>query len=510
VRLAAWLEGAAGVDKTRVAEPIARHYARALESTPALAREPAPGLDRDACRRRAAAWFERAAEAALELAAHEGARDLLGRSLALTGADEAVERTRRLTVLGEVTAASADMDEGARVLEEALELARAAGDRAGIARAAASLSWVLDQQVQFMPAARMAEAALDEIGERDDLETGLLLVRRGIAISNGSDAVDEPLADAERALAIARACGDRHLELDALDLRLGLGRSEPDAWLQLETVAAELGAWQRVLDAMHERALRLVPDHAAGARPIAEGVVELAEARGLREGLAWAHYLGVELGLVSGEWDEAVASARRALDIGVASGYDRAVVRTWSAVLPIAAARDDAELLDAGYVWLTQRFREPESPSPYAKIMLAARQLEIASRGLREPFFPDVEERLESFRLRYSSPSWLAALEAVVNAWLDAGELDGAGRALDRLETSAADPAMATLGRSAYRLLRAKWLAASGEDASAEATHALAGFREVRAPWWTAKALRVAGDTTEAAEIERSLGVRSP
>ena len=74
-------------------------------------------------------------------------------------------------------------------------------------------------------------------------------------------------------------------------------------------------------------------------------------------------------------------------------------MRTWSAVLPIASARDDEELLDAGYVWLTQRFREPESPSPYALVMGAARQLEIAQPGLRESFVPDVEERLASFEL---------------------------------------------------------------------------------------------------------------
>ncbi len=96
------------------------------------------------------------------------------------------------------------MDEGARLLEEALEVARTAGDRAGIARAAAALSWMLDQQVQFMPAARMADEALDEIGEGDDLETAPSARPARDGVTNGSDAVDEPRADAERALAIAR------------------------------------------------------------------------------------------------------------------------------------------------------------------------------------------------------------------------------------------------------------------------------------------------------------------
>jgi hypothetical protein len=267
------------------------------------------------------------------------------------------------------------------------------------------------------------------------------------------------------------------------------------------------------LDAIHERALRLTPDRAAEARPVADRAIELAEARGLRENLAWSHYAVVEIGLISGDWDEAVASARRALDIGVPNGYDRAVVRTLSAVLPIAAARGDEALLDEGYVWLTQRFREPENPSPYALIMLAARQLEIASRGLREPFVPDVDERLASFELRYSSPSWLAALETVLDSWLGAGELDGARRALDRLEPSTTQPASTTFGRSAYFLLRGKLLAANGGDPSGEAQLALTGFREVGAPWWTAKSLRLLGTTeavAEAADVERALGISGP
>jgi class 3 adenylate cyclase/tetratricopeptide (TPR) repeat protein len=508
--LAVWLEGAAGQNLGQVAEPIARHYARALESMPALAREAAPGLARDECRRLAAAWFERAAETALELAAHESARELLGRALELTADEEAIDKARRLTALGEVTASSADMDEGARLLEKALALARTAGDRQQIARAAAALSWVLDQQVQFMPAARTADAALNEIGERDDLATALLLVRRATAINNGSDAVDAPRVDAERALAIAKANDDPRLELEALDLLMGLRGDASVAWQEVEQLALEIGAWDKVADGILSQGLRLVPDHAHDARAPISRAIELCEARGLRESLAWSHYAAVEIGLVAGDWDEAIASARRAFDIGVLSGYDRAVVRTWSAALPIAAARGDEALLDESYIWLTQRFREPENPSPYALIMLAARQLEIARRGLRDPFVPDVEERLASFELRYSSPSWLAALETVLDSWLEAGELDGARRALDHLEPSTTNPDRTMLGNSTYFLLRGKLLAASGEDASGVARLALAGFRESAAPWWTAKSLRLLGTTealAEAAEIERALGI---
>jgi class 3 adenylate cyclase/tetratricopeptide (TPR) repeat protein len=508
-RFAEWLQAAGG---EQIAEPVARHYARAVESMPALARDAAPGLSRDECRRLSAEWFERAASAALGISAHESARELLGRALEFTADGEIAERARRLTTLGEATASSADMDEGARLLEQALDAARSARDRRQIARAAAGLSWVLDQQVQFMPAARMADGALREIGEADDVETALLLVRRGTALNDGGDLVDEPRADAERALAIARSARDRRLELEALDLLASLGGADSKAWETLELLAVESGAWDKAVNAIQSQALRLAPDHAEEALPFVTRAIELCAAHGLREGLAWSHQVGVEIGLASGDWNGAVASARLALEIGVPNGYDRAVVRTWSALLPIAAARRDHELLRAGHVWMSDRFREPENPSPYALVIGAARQLEIASAGLRESFVPAVEERIRSFELPYSSPSWLAALETVFDAWLAAGEVEGAAGALERMRITASQPEIATLARATFALLCGKLVAARGEDPSDEARRALAGFRTSQAPWWIAKALRlIATPETvgEAIEIEAALGIHS-
>ena len=435
---------------------------------------------------------------------------LLGRSLELTAEDEGGDRARRLAALGEVTAASADMDEGARLLEEALSAAHAAGDRSGIARAAAGLSRVLDQQVQFMPAARTADEALAEIGGAGDVETGWLLLRRAIAVSNGSDAVEEPRADVERALAIARQTGDSRLELEAFGWLVSSVRTEPEAFAELERLALERRAWTKAADALQTQALILAPDHAARAVEVADRAVELCEAHGLREDLAWSHYTHVEAGLASGDWDAAVASARRAFAVGVVGGFDRAVVRTWSAVLPIASARWDQALLDEAHEWLSNRFREPESPSPYARIMMAARALELVARGLREPFVPAVDERLASFALGYASPSWLAGLEIVFDAWLGAGELDGAARALESMRQAAERPGLAMLGRAEHPLLLARLRAARGEDPSRDALRALEGFRASAAPWWQAKALRLVGTpeaAAEAAAIEQALGI---
>ncbi len=42
---------------------------------------------------------------------------------------------------------------------------------------------------------------------------------------------------------------------------------------------------------------------------------------------------------------------------------------------------------------------------------------------------------------------------------------------------------------------------------SGTATFLFTGFRESRAPWWTAKALRLLGETEDADEIECALGI---
>ena len=87
-RMARWLEGAAGARTDEVADAIAGHYAAALESAPALAREVDDGLDRATVQRLAADWYERAGTAALALSAQDAARTLYRRSIDLTAEDD--------------------------------------------------------------------------------------------------------------------------------------------------------------------------------------------------------------------------------------------------------------------------------------------------------------------------------------------------------------------------------------------------------------------------------------
>ena len=76
--------------------------------------------------RLAADWYERAGQGTLALSAHDAARQLLRRSIALTPEDQRLEQARRWERLGDATAFAADMDEGAAAYQKAIDLYRAA------------------------------------------------------------------------------------------------------------------------------------------------------------------------------------------------------------------------------------------------------------------------------------------------------------------------------------------------------------------------------------------------
>jgi predicted ATPase len=104
LRLARWLEQAAGDAADIVAAAIAAHWELAVTSAPALAPEIGDGVSRADARREAAMWLERGAVVARRIAAHEGAADLLHRALAVTDDDQVLDRARRLVALADAEA----------------------------------------------------------------------------------------------------------------------------------------------------------------------------------------------------------------------------------------------------------------------------------------------------------------------------------------------------------------------------------------------------------------------
>ena len=527
LRLARWLEEIAESEPSALAELVGRHYAAAAESVPALAPEIEQGVTRERASQLAGTWLERAAEHALGLAAFETAAAALRRALEHTPPERALDRARRLTQLGEATAYAANMDEGAARLEEAVALARetfatdgSAEARQTYTNAIVGLGTVRNQQIRFLDAAELASAALNALGTGDDAGTARLLLLRAFSVNAATDEADAPRVDSERALEIAQALGDRATELQAVEQLLMIrDDSTPAEWQSLAELALAEGRFEVATRALRVQAGVLVDDHAASALQIVDEADRLAQARGLTEARAWCDYIRAEALFVNGDWDNAVIAGLRAVASGEEHGYHRAVVRTWHTILPIAAARGDTELLKRAHDWYAARAGElARVDSLYGRVMSSANHLRLAEAGFEPPFIPDVRPRLDAFGLAYAGPSWFAALETVVDAWLSADEFEAVREALTRLGSAQARVGT-RLGQGIVALLTARLLENDGAAAPDEvALQALAAFRDVSAPWWGLKSIRIierAGAATnehaaEANEIERLLGCARP
>jgi hypothetical protein len=514
-RLADWLVARPEESRPALAEVIARHYAAALASAPALARD-VGGLERGELQTLAAEWFETATRVAIGFAAWESARDLAARAFALTEA-EGVDHARRLQLLGQTTANTEGVDEALPLLEQSLEAYRMLGDdapRYGVADAACAVARQLRAQAQFSVTQELADDLLQELGEQDDAATARLLALRGYGALSAWDDFPGARADAERALVLARACGDPDAELEALQLLTACiegDESEGQHWEELEVLARGRGRWELASGAMRSRALISVHRDPEQTLAGLEAAAELAEARGLVEDAAWNDFARAEAHLVAGTWDDALEVGLRAIEAGEARDLFRVCVRSWFALRPIVLARRRTDLIERAFpLFEATRGR---SDSPYARVISTAMDLAFAETGLLRAFVPELEPRLASFDLAYDDPSWLAAVEAVIGSWLDTGALVEARTALDRFRAAAEDKNMARLAFTSQALLRSQLLLAEGDPAgaAAEAESAL----ETRAPWWRLRALRAlaaAGGATpqafaEVEALERSLGI---
>jgi hypothetical protein len=193
------------------------------------------------------------------------------------------------------------------------------------------------------------------------------------------------------------------------------------------------------------------------------------------------------------------------------------VVRSWFVLLPVARAQRREDLMRQAFPRFDERARlGHEADSYYARIVATATHLHLAAFGLEPQFVPDVDERLHCFDMDHATPSWLAGIETVVGAWLEAGELDGVQQALDRMRTSLCRGRPTHLARATEALLRARLLLLRDEHAGV-VTEANLSLEHTtgRAPWWRAKAIRVleqvgAADKAlldEARSIELLLGI---
>lgn len=409
-------------------------------------------------------------------------------------------RARRLEQLARAAANSVGAVEAEEHARAALDLYRAEAQRGdsaardGVSSAALLLGRVLHARAQFAEVERLAGELLGELGEARDAPTARLLMLRAQGTLAAWDLYEPAGRDVARALEIAGELGDAELELTALELMTQVRAERGDrdvGWAELEQAARRAGRWQMVVKALRARAADRVDDEPETVAPLLAPAAALAEAHGLVEESAWCDYVLAEAGLCAGSWDAALEHGLRAIAVGEERGFMRVVVRSWFVLLPIAQARGREDLVRSARSRFGPLGTGP-SDSSYARIMVSAVLLRFADFGLEPSFVPELEWALPSFGLDHGGPSWLAAVETVVEAWLTAGAHDAAERALDRMRARIELSPSGRLAPAIEALLRARLRCAQHrpEDAAAEARRSL-DLLEERAPWWRGKAIRV-------------------
>ncbi len=498
VAMARWLESVAGERADVVAEAIAEHYASALESRPALASDDLPSRANLASA--AAGWFERAAEGALRLAAHEAATRMFRRSIDLTDAEASLDLGRRRRRLGEVLAATADLDAGIGELTAALEAAP--DDPPSVAASAYALGRAYMQQIRFAETERITAETLDRLaGESDALLARLHALHAWAVSAQGRD--DGVVDEIQLAHEMATRAGDPWVELDVLSHAAPahdeIAVSSDAEWAMLEERARALGAWSHAIGAARARAGFASFLDPAGALPALAETAELARTHGQVEQAGWCDLSHCETLFVLGRWDQALEIGRGIIQVAERNAYERLAFRTYVVLLPMAAECGDPSLAEQYHAWHgANAGRLPAVDSPYARLLRAAIDV-WSSIARREPPSPPPDAIVESV-IAMINPHFVAAIETVARAWLDAGRVDLATAAGDRLGGFAKHEEVTPLMRASSALVDA-WLG------RADPALALSAAQAAGAPWWVARALRAAGRPDEAQEIEASLGL---
>ncbi|MFN8619852.1 MAG: adenylate/guanylate cyclase domain-containing protein [Chloroflexota bacterium] len=508
--VARWLASLPGA-REAVAETIGRQLAAAAAVMPAVAASRPEGEDPVVLRGEAAGWLTLAAARAVRMAAHDAAEALLRDALALTDPEALLPLAERTARLGEVLAASGSTEAAGPVLEDAcarfadlLVGSDGAEVRAGYATATVATIRVLLDRLRFHEGVEVAHAALELLGlpaPDADADAARIHLARAHAEVFDTGRGEAALGVAAMVSAFAERMGDRELELEALRLEM-VATAESGAsvshLLDRQVVLIEaLGRTQLLGGVRVNQAMARLGDRTAEMGPLLEEADRLARAHGQPQHLAWARYARAEAALLLGDWDAAVRWGREGLGIAERNGYLRAAARTWFVLRPIAVLRGDEALLGELAGWYAS-LDDPPGP-PYARLMLAAVGVSLPSDAAI--LGPDADHVREVWPLAEGNPSFVAARDAVLQAWWDAGRFD------DVIEAVALLPADEVAGPLLVAGA-ALWRARLGIDESVvvdEARRALELAGRWDAAWWMEQAIAILDDAGAATPDERSL-----
>ncbi len=423
--------------------------------------------------------------------------------------------------------------EAGDAFSRAIELARTArraGDatwRTLFALASEGRAGLLYEQLRFAEAWHQGEADLAELGDANDLDAARVRLATSRARSGETNDAGPWVDDAQRVLTAARDIDDPGLELAAAR-ELARARSEaglgvPEDWIELGLLARQAGDAALEVSAITMQTAWAMASAPSSVPNILGPARELAQARGLVERLAWVEHAEAEAALGAGAWDLAISAGMRAIELGERHGYDRVTIRTWATVLPIASLRADRGVLDQAAAWFDSRAAGlPESP--YGRMLLAGSLQWLAAAGVVEASLPPVELIRPAFGqwVANGSYEWLAATEAVIDAWFSAGQLEWLAEALDQAHGEAVidefRPAVLAFQLNALHLAGLDRSSGAPAEAAARARTVIDELRSIGLPFWVARGIRVleglggesGAEVAERTAIEARLGIVQP
>jgi adenylate cyclase len=268
------------------------------------------------------------------------------REAALLGRDDL--RQQALEELALALEGAVDYEASVRVQQDALDLARARGDTAGVVRGHARLAINAANRLRYADADEHARSALElaaEAGDDGSVATALDAAKQ-VALQLGDG--DRMEQFAERLSSLDEAAGDTWRE-QFVQIERGYLATNRGRWAAAESMLRRGLALNREIgdlgnEPMHLAqlsALERVRGRYAEAAAYGERAVAEATRRGHAEWVAWAQVHLAQLHLDVGQWRAAAVSARSAADAAASAHVRLHEVRAQGALARALAAGGD-------------------------------------------------------------------------------------------------------------------------------------------------------------------------
>ncbi len=212
---------------------------------------------------------------------------------------------------------------------------------------------------------------------------------------------------------------------------------------RLPSRRARLGDWALASSASMNGAMGELDDHAARCARATGDARETSAAHGLTEDGGWIDYIEAEAAFATGDWRagpgdrRARARSRRGEQLSAPDGSHACML-----LIPIAGVRGDRAVLEraadvvpliGGQVRVSRFALLAHHPCRAGPRAGGART--VAGGTCRR-----WSRASRRSTIRAAGHRGAAALDRVFRSWLESGEIDGAGRALDAMDGRAAAP----------------------------------------------------------------------